>query len=1793
MLTLPNYQIGTQIYESANSVVYRGVRFDDNQPVILKVLKEDYPTPEELTRYRQEYEITKNLTFDGVVKTYGIEKYQNTLVIILEDFGGESLKNLLKTFQFRFEKEELEGISQFLHLVIQVADTLGQIHAANIIHKDINPANIVLNQQTGQVKIIDFGISSRLPRENPVLKNPSQLEGTLAYISPEQTGRMNRSLDYRTDLYSLGVTFYELLTSQLPFSAKDTLELVHCHIAKPPTTVHELNPNISPTLSEIVMKLMDKNADERYQSAFGLKADLEKVRENLPGFQNLAGLSFELAQHDFSGRFQIPQKLYGREKEIETLLKAFERVTGPSISATGKSEMILVAGYSGVGKSALVQEVHKPMTEKRGYFAAGKFDQYQRNIPYSALTQAFNGFCDYLLTESTEQLSKWREKILTAAGPNGQVLLDVIPSLELIIGKQPAVAQVGSTEAQNRFNLVFQNFVKAISQPEHPLVLFIDDLQWADSASLNVLKTLLTDTESRYLLIIGAYRDNEVDGAHPLMLLVQELQKAQAIVNTLVLPNLSKEDVLTLIAETLNSDLEHVQTLTDLVYEKTQGNAFFTHEFLKSLYEQALLIFEVKTQQWQWDFEKIKALEITDNVVELMAGKIGKLVPQAQAALKLAACIGNKFDLKTLSIIYQQAISTTLEHLSPAMTELLIFPLDNRYLDEASVESAKFKFQHDRVQQAAYSLIDTADKQATHLAIGRLLLANTKADDLEEHRFDIVNQFNEGISLVTEKTEKVKLVELNLKAGTKAKAATAYQPAFDYLQIGLGLLSENAWDSYYELILNLHNETAETAYLTGHFEKAQQLSENVLQNAKNVLDKIKVYEIQIQFYAAQNKHPEAVELGLQVVELLGISLRQSPPADVKIEELYLLPEMTNPNHLAGLRILIKLTPSVFLAKPELFPSLVFTMTELCIAYGNSSLATFAYSTYGLLLCAGMSQMELGYQFGKLALNLLEQFKANEIKCQVDYVFNVFIRHWKIHARDTIEALRDNIQFSLEVGDIAYACYVAFNYCHNLLLTGESLGTIQPLMLQYVNFVAKFEQRFQLSSIQIWGQFVFNLRGLNENKRRLMGELFNEVDRLPQLQEEKNLTSLFYFYLLKMILSYLFKDNTNAIDFALQAGNYEQAAAGLMPVTQYPFYFSLSLLGGYPTATQEVQASYLEKVAINQQRMKLWASHAPMNFQHKYDLVEAEKARVLGQNWEAAEFYEKAITGARDNQYLQEEALAYELAAEFYLGRGMEKIAQIYMRDAHYAYQRWGATAKVKQLEDQYPQWLGKTTTKNRFTETQTTITHSTLISQTIEPTVTLTPATLLAEKSSLDLSTVMKASQAISREIRLDHLIKTFMQIVIENVGAEHGCLIMKGDQQKRKEETSLADELFLEAYATLSHVEILDAMPLNEVTAETETGQCFSPAIITYTARKEVPQVLNDARHEGLFINDPHIVQRQPQSVLCFPILYKNELSGLFYLENNQTTGAFTSDRLAVLRMLSSQIAISLENAQYANHLEEKVKQRTAQLATANEEITALNEMLKEENLRMSAELDVAKQLQQMVLPKETELEQIEGLDIAGFMEPADEVGGDYYDVLVEDGRVKIGIGDVTGHGLESGVLMIMVQMGVQTLLTNEVTDPEAFLTVLNWAIYKNVQRIETDKNLTLSLLDYQDGTLRVTGQHEDILIVRQNGEVERIDTFDLGFSVGLKADITPLVGQIELSLQPGDGIVLYTDGITEAQNPQEEQYGMERLSEVVSQNWHLSAKEIQQAVIADVKQYIDTQTVFDDITLLILKQK
>jgi len=1556
MMIIPGYQILAQIYESTNSLIYRGIREKDHQSVILKVLKEDYPTPNELTRYKQEYEITRNLNLDGVIAAFALETYQRTLVIILEDFGASSLKQIINRQPLNLE--------EFLKIAIQAAETLGRIHAANVIHKDINPSNIVFNPESGIIKIIDFGISTRLTRENPTLKNPHVLEGTLAYISPEQTGRMNRSLDYRTDFYSLGVTCYELLTGKLPFDTTDVLELVHCHIAKQPVPPHKISPEIPQTISDIVIKLMAKTAEERYQSAWGIKADLG---ECLKQFQTTGKIEhFPLGSQDISDKFQIPQKLYGREREIEALLTTFERVAGSSeVSALSSQledttqepkqttsswgandnnpqnfhrEMMLVAGYSGIGKSSLVAEIYKPITAKRGYFISGKFDQFQRNIPYSAVVNAFTELVQLLLTERPENLTLWQQKILAALSPNGQVIIDVIPEVELIISKQPAVPELGPAESQNRFNLVFQNFIRAFCTQDHPLVIFLDDLQWADSATLKLIELMMTDTETEYLFLIGAYRDNEVNPTHPLIITLEGLRRQGATINQITLTPLDSAHISQLIADTLylgtaapksslrSQNIAQIKPLAELIVRKTGGNPFFINQFLKTLHAENLITFDLGDHSWQWQIEEIEAMGITDNVVELMIDKLKKLPTLTQQMLRLAACVGSEFNLKTISIISEKSPKEVFQYLTVAIQLGLILTkseLDNQLLIQ------NYKFLHDRVQQAAYSLINEAQKKAVHLKIGRLLWQNTTAEELSEAIFEIIDHLNLGIVLVTEQPERKEIARLNLMAGKKAKTAAAYGAAVQYFNAGRELLRADSWQTSYHLSLALYEEAVEAEYLNGDFEQMEKWATVVLQQAKNILEKVKVYEVKIQTCMAQAKQIEAVKLGLQVLDLLGVSLPESPtPLDIqqglaettaalagrKIEELIDLPPMTEADKLAAMRILSSMISPTYQAAPSLLPLIACRQVNLSINYGNSPYSPFAYANYGLILNGVVQDIETAYQFGKLALNTLERLNAKSIKCKTYEIVTAHVMHGKDHIRDTIPILQEGYQSGLETGDLEFCGYCGMFKCQHSYFVGLELTTLEREMAAYSHALTQIKQKNALSWTQIFWQAVLNLLGQAENHCGLLGEAYNEEKSLRIHQQSNDRLGLHYLYLYKLILCYLFKDFPEALRNSVQAEVYLDGATANISVPVFYFYDSLCRLTMYCSAQPDQQKQLMIKVESNQNKMQNYAGYAPINYQHKFDLVEAEKARVLGHVWAAIQLYERAISGARVHKYIQEEALAYELAAEFYLDCGLDKFGQTYLKEAHYGYRHWGATAKVKALEIKYPQLVTKSSTATRMT------THTT----------TTTTSTESRLGDSLDLATVIKASQAISGEIVLDKLLSSLMKILIENAGAEVGYLILESHGQFVIEASGKVD---------CDQVTVLQSIPIDNY---------LPNSIINYVINTQETVVKNDAAHLGRFTNDHYIKKHQTKSILCVPLINQGRIISIVYLENNLTTGAFTPDRLEVLKILSSQAAISIKNArlyadlaEYNCTLEAKVEERTQELSKTLDHLKATQEEL------------------------------------------------------------------------------------------------------------------------------------------------------------------------------------------------------------------------------------------------------------
>ena len=1512
MISLSDYQISAQIHRSANSIVYRGKRKKDNLPVILKVLRQNYPTPTQLTRYKQEYQITHNLALEGVVKAYSLENYQNTLMIIFEDFGGESLRILLK--------QQPLTLQEFLLRAIAITEALGQVHGANIIHKDINPSNIVYNPHSKQLKIIDFGISTRLDRENQALKNPNLLEGTLAYISPEQTGRMNRPLDYRSDFYSLGVTFYELLTGKLPFESEDSLELIHCHLAKQAVSLEKLpRPNcqgpIPEVISALVIKLMAKTAEERYQSAWGIKADLEECLQQLETTKKIEG--FTLATQDLPSRFRIPQQLYGREKEVTSLLEAFERVSKAGIvkgeSGVGKTfpssaAIILVSGYSGIGKSALVKEIYKPITQKKGYFIAGKFAQYQRDIPYYAVIQAFRELIGQLLTETEAQLKQWQDKLQAALGINGQVIIDLIPEVELIIGKQPALIELQPTEAQNRFNLVFQSFIQVFTQPEHPLVLFLDDLQWADLASLKLMQLLVNAPGVNSLLLIGAYRDNEVSAAHPLMSIIKEIKEAGIIINEISLSPLDLVDINRLVADTLHSSEKVTQPLAELLQTKTNGNPFFLREFLKSLQEEKLLQFDFESLSWQGDLGQIQARQITDNVVELMAKKIQKLPERTQRTLKLSSCLGNQFESETLAIIAKTSLQEVVLSLHDALAQGLILPLSDFYksieLDVISqdflqqAEQVEYKFVHDRIQQAAYSLIAEEERAAWHLQIGRLLLQNVPLQEQTERIFEIVNQFNQATELITNQSERDELARLNLIAGQKAKASAAYQSGFNYLQVALNLLADNSWQTEYSLTLEVYQTTAEAAYLCGNFEQIEQLTKIILPKVKNPLDKVKIYELIIQSHIVQKSLQKAISKALLISRLFQVNLPENPTnlnllfwwlktkfslRGKDIKNLIDLPEVKNTEKQIAFRIMVSTGTAAYFVNPKLLVLMAMQAVNFSIKYGNMIDSITAYSGYALL-CVARGDIDSGYQFGELALKLLTKFDAQHKKASIYHIVYSFIKHWKQHIRDLLNPLLETYQTGLETGNLEDAAYAIVAYSYFSYFAGRKLTIIEKEISFYSQNISQTQQKMALNYQTIYHQLVLNLMNYSDCPYQLTGQVYNAQKMLSIHLQERDIYAIFVFYCNQMSICYLFEVYSQARKNAIEARKYINKVLGAITITIFYFYDSLIKIALFTNSSKIERLKIYFKIKNNQKKLKKWARHAPMNFGHKYYLVEAEKCRVLGQHSQAINLYERAINLAHENEYLNEEALAYELAAKFYLERSNNLIAATYMKQARYCYLIWGAKAKVKQLDEKYPELLA-TVAEQSPKRNQNSIYTSSKTQQEI-----------------LDLTTLIKTSQALSHITDLSQLLETLIKFVLENAGAEKGFLILVQ-----------GDNLIIQASGTTEEIITLAAVPLAR-------SNNLSQTIINYVYRTQENLVLNNASSEGLFISDEYIRINQIKAVLCLPILNRGKLLGILYLENNLAENVFTAERLEVLKLISAQAAISIENALLRQQEREKV---------------------------------------------------------------------------------------------------------------------------------------------------------------------------------------------------------------------------------------------------------------------------------
>ncbi|MEH1791849.1 AAA family ATPase [Nostoc sp.] len=1250
-------------------------------------------------------------------------------------------------------------------------------------------------------------------------------------------------------------------------------------------------------------------------------------------------------------RFIIPDKLYGRETEVSTLLQAFERV---SLRAT---EMMLVAGFSGIGKTAVVNEVHKPIVRQRGYFIKGKYDQFQRNIPFSAFVQAFRDLMGQLLTESDAEIQQWRNQILSAVGENGQVIIEVIPELSRIIGEQPPSIELSGNAAQNRFNLLFQKFTQVFTSAEHPLVIFLDDLQWADSASLNLMQLLMADT--KYLLLIGAYRDNEVNPGNPLMLTLSEIKKTSATINTITLAPLNQVTVNQLVADTLKCTENLALPLSQLVHQKTQGNPFFATQFLKALHQDNLIRFDFELGCWQCDIVQVTTLAVTDDVVAFMAFQLRKLPQSTQNVLQLAACIGNQFDLATLAIVSEKSSIETAADLWKALQEGLILPLSdvykfyqdetaNSYLSIANrnqqiaisnEQLANYKFLHDRVQQASYSLIPDEQKQATHLKIGQLLLHSSSEVELEEKLFDIALHLNQGIELITQPQEREDLAQLNLKAGQKARNSTAYTAARVYLQTGIELLTANCWQSQYQFTLKLYVAATEAAYLNADLDSMEEMAAQVLQSAQTILDKVKIYEIQIMALTAQSQMLEAIAVARDALGQLGVEFpTASDEAKIsqvlqtlagqqsgkRIEELVDLPVMSDATTQAAIQLLGTLFPPICLGMPGLLPTLSSMMVSLSIDFGNAPGSTVGYAIHGMVLCGFLGQVEMGYSFGKLAMNLLDRFNVGELKATISAFFGSFIQHRQEAIRATIPTLKGSYTAAMETGNFLQSGYSILNYLESNFFGGVELDTWETEIATYSAVMAQAKQYSAQAYFDMMQQTVNNLKKICIPSDCLIGKTYDETLMIPKHLQNNELAAIAKVYVYKLLLAYCYGNNRSAVDYIAQMKPYLIAISGLIQVPIFHFYAALTYLAIFPTKPEEEQSEILALLETHQTTLQQWAQNAPMNHQHKCYLVEAERYRVLGNKAEAIEHYDRAIIGAKENDYIQEEALANELAAKFYLDWGKQEIAQAYMTKAYYGYARWGAKAKVADLEKRYPQLLASILqqTRTAFSVNETVFTLGTVTSTSSSSSVS----------DSLDLAAILKASQNISGEIELEKLLSSLLLIIIENAGADKCVLMLLRD-----------DRLFIKGSITVgTEPVVLQRLPIEE-------SQDIPLKLIYKVKNHRQTVVLINATADPTLVNDPYIMRQQPKSILCSPILHQGKLLGILYLENNLVTGAFTSDRVELLNLLCAQAAISLENAQ----LYERSQQSLAELQVSESRFQKLADNLPGMIYRVSVAAD------------------------------------------------------------------------------------------------------------------------------------------------------------------------------------------------------------------------------------------------
>lgn len=1503
MIKLTDYTITEDLYAGQHSIVYRGVRCADAQPVIIKILNQEYPSDVLLSYFRREYEITRKVSGEGTLQVYDLVRYKNTLAIVMEDIKGISLSQILRSTSL--------SLSEKLSLAIKMAHSLSLIHRKHILHKNINPANVIWNRETDRLEIIDFGIAAELKREMTHQMQHGFMEGTLDYVSPEQTGRINRPVDSRSDLYSLGVTLYEIFTGRLPFAGKDESEIIYSHIARKPEPPHRVNKNIPMMVSDIILKLLAKDAEDRYQMATGLERDLVLCKDNL--LFNSDVTPFDIGNFDMSDQLTISNKLYGRQDELDKLTVLFNDV------AQGSSSLVMIEGYPGIGKTSLVQEFSKYVSLNKGIFISGKYDLQEQNHPLYGLLLALHGLIHWLLSMPENKLQQWRQRILDTASQNAGILTGMLPELEKVIGVQPPVIELNPIEAQNRFLIVFSDFIYLFASADSPLVVFLDDLQWCDNTSLALLKHMAGSRRSSYVLLIGACSHHDLNPGHPLFRTLEEVYEKIPTVQSFTLHALDIHEINQMLADTFHrSPDKDTLSLANLVYQKTGGTPFFIHQLLESLFE--LGFFELSPDQgkWNWDINRISKVDISDNVIDLLSRRIEDLSPSALDLLKIASCIGNQFDLEQLSMIGDRPAMEIGRNLWPAIEKEILSPLDQDYKllrpgendSSLSKVQVRFAFQHNRIQQLIYSRIPEQERQSIHLRVGWEYALHVDSLEESDYLFDMVNHTNKGRDLIEDLAERTVLRDLNIQVGSRAMKSAAFSMAAEYFQVAESLLTREEWqgdsNAWFLSLFNL----GEALFLSGELDRAEEICERISALANDASHQAKVYNLKARILEFQGRIPETLEEIRRGLQVLGIRLPQEDQdigrkigegvmrllqvlASGPIENLSDLPLMEDANKIQAMELLFNMIPPALQLRPSLYVLSALMMFDLTLDYGVTSFSCKSFVDVGITQSPSLKDFSIGYRLGKTAFRLLERLGAETMRPAVYFGFT-FASYRNAHFQEAIQYFDLAYTTGMRTGDIQHAAYARSHKIHLYMQAGINLAECDRETEDTIHFLNEVRAGMPLLLATIIQYIV--------KKYRSEQEIDEDNTIFSTIEKARNVAFLWRFCQYNTVFYYMMNQWKQAEKWCHLSDQFSFASQTDFPVPESLLFKALILMKFWDNFTEEEKQENMVIITDILETLREAALLCPANFSHKFHFLSAEAAilRKAPQE-EIMDQYNKALTSLTEDDFIHMKALIYESMASYWENQKNEIISRAYTSEAFFFYKKWGALRKVRLMEEKFL-FLRNLSSGSRA----------------------LSPKSQGLTSDSIDMTSMIKAMQVISGEIRIEKLLRSLMSLILENAGARQGALLLVNRDDK---------ELYIEAQKKTfdDEIEIMQSIPYRK-------SSLLCPEIVQFVARSHENVVLGNACEEGEFTNSPHIQRGLIKSVLSVPVLYQNRLMGVIYLEHDLAEDVFTEEQIQTLKVLSSQASISIENALLYENLEKKVEERTSLLNQANEKLRQLS---------------------------------------------------------------------------------------------------------------------------------------------------------------------------------------------------------------------------------------------------------------